>query len=173
MRRCGGYAFAVTMDKLRRYATPGVIIGALGVGFVLLALGAAALFFWMPPLLAANEPAEMALTVIPGPSSTPQPPTASPPPTSTATATISPLLPGEMGVGSYVQVINTGVGLNIRSQPTTSGDVEFLGYDSEVFIVRDGPVEADGFTWWYLVTPVDETRAGWAAATYLEVVANP
>ena len=78
-----------------------------------------------------------------------------------------------MGVGSYVQVVNTGVGLNIRSQPTISGDVEFLGYDAEVFIVRDGPVEADGFTWWYLVTPVDETRAGWAAATYLEVVANP
>lgn len=79
-----------------------------------------------------------------------------------------------MGIGAYVQVIGTGgVGLNIRSAPGLVGNIEFLGYDAEVFEVRDGPQEADGLTWWYVVTPVDENRAGWAAAEYLEVVANP
>jgi hypothetical protein len=48
-----------------------------------------------------------------------------------------------------------------------------LGYDAEVFEVLDGPVEADGFVWWFVVTPVDEDRAGWAAASFLAIVANP
>lgn len=90
------------------------------------------------------------------------------------TPTFVPLQSGEMGIGSFVQITGTGgVGLNIRSGPGLSNDVQFLGYDAEVFEVRDGPVEADGLTWWYLVTPVDESRAGWAAADYLSVVANP
>jgi len=77
-------------------------------------------------------------------------------------------------MGSFVQIMGTeGVGLNIRSAPGLNSEVQFLGYDAEVFEVRDGPVEADGLTWWYLVTPVDASRAGWAAASYLSVVANP
>lgn len=161
-------------ENLRRFATPGVVISALILGVVLLALAAAAFIFWLPPLAAANEPPQAALTLIPGPTSTPQPPSPTPPPTSTTTPTLSPLLPDEMGIGSYVQIVGTeGTGLNVRDNPGLDTNIEFLGYDSEVFIVRDGPVEANGFTWWYLVTPVDESRAGWAAADYLSIVANP
>lgn len=164
----------VNWENLRRYATSGVVTIALSLGVVLIALVAAAMIFWLPPLATANEPPEAALTLIPGPTSTAQPPSPVPAPTSTVTPTLIPLQPNEMGVGSYVQIVGTeGTGLNIRDNPGLTTNIEFLGYDSEVFIVRDGPMEADGFTWWYLVTPVDESRAGWAAADYLSVVANP
>lgn len=161
-------------ENLRRYATRGVVLSALFLGAALLALAGAALLFWLPPLPSANEVPEAALTVIPAPTSTSQPPSPTSPPTSTATPTLSPLLPDELGIGSYVQIVGTeGTGLNIRDNPGLNTNIEFLGYDAEVFIVRDGPQEADGFTWWYLVTPVDESRAGWAAADYLSIVANP
>jgi hypothetical protein len=79
-----------------------------------------------------------------------------------------------IGVGSYVQITGTsGTGLNIRENPSLSADVRFLGYDAEAFEVRDGPYQADGFIWWYLVTPVDETRSGWAVDDYLSLVYNP
>ena len=42
----------------------------------------------------------------------------------------------------------------------------FLAYDSEVFVIQDGPREVDGYVWWYLVAPYDETRVGWAAADF-------
>lgn len=158
----------------RRYATPGVILTAISLAAALLALSAFWFFFLSTSPQNPAEAPEAALTLLPGPSSTPPDPTSTPIPTSTVTATFSPLQPGEMGVGSYVQIVGTeGDGLNIRSAPGLASGVQFLGYDAEVFEVRDGPREVDGFTWWYLVTPVDEARAGWAAATYLSLVANP
>ena len=159
-------------ELLRPYFTRGVVLSAIGLGALFTVAAAVALFVFLPP--AASEPPQAALTWIPGPSKTPQPPTATLVPTSTATATFAPLQSGELGIGSFVQIVGTeGVGLNIRSGPGLNNDVQFLGYDAEVFEVRDGPVEADGLTWWYLVTPVDQSRAGWAAADYLSVVANP
>ncbi len=61
----------------------------------------------------------------------------------------------------------------MRSFAGLDGQVNFLGYDEEVFIVSDGPVESDGFVWWHLVTPVDKDRTGWAASSFLSLVANP
>ena len=66
-----------------------------------------------------------------------------------------------------------GEGLRIRSTPGLNGETVFRGEESEVFVVRDGPQTADGYTWWYLVAPYDETRAGWAAADFLAVVPSP
>ncbi|MEX1248542.1 MAG: SH3 domain-containing protein [Anaerolineales bacterium] len=162
----------MNLSNLRRYATRGVILTALALGILFTGIGAFALFWYLPP--AADEAPLAAFTWIPGPTNTPQPPTATSVPTSTTTPTFAPLESGELGIGSYVQITGTGgVGLNVRSQPSLTGEVQFLGYDAEVFEVRDGPVDADGYTWWYLVTPVDEGRAGWAAAAFLSVVANP
>jgi beta-xylosidase len=42
-----------------------------------------------------------------------------------------------------------------------------------MFIVQDGPVELDGYTWWQLIAPYDERRAGWAAAAFLEYIPPP
>lgn len=159
-------------EVLRPYFTRGVVLSAIGLGLLFTGAAAVALFAYLPP--SVNEAPQAGLTWIPGPSNTPQPPTATLEPTSTVTPTFAPLQSGELGVGSFVQIVGTeGAGLNIRSGPGLDAAIQFLGYDEEVFEVRDGPVEADGLTWWYLVTPVDETRAGWAAANYLSVVANP
>ncbi|MEX2143413.1 MAG: SH3 domain-containing protein [Anaerolineales bacterium] len=162
----------MNLVNLRRYATRGVILATIILSTMFIAAISFALFWYLPP--AVSEAPQAALTWVPGPTNTPQPPTATLVPTSTATATLAPLQSGEMGIGSYAQIAGTGgVGLNIRNAPGLSSEIQFLGFDAEVFEVRDGPVEADGITWWYLVTPVDENRAGWAAADYLSVVANP
>ncbi len=109
------------------------------------------------------------LTVIPAPTSTSSAP---------ATATIDPfaptVAPTGIAIGNYVQITGTeGEGLRIRSEPGLNGNPEFLGYDSEVFIVKDGPRDADGFVWWYLVAPYDQTRVGWAAEDFLTYIPAP
>jgi hypothetical protein len=84
-----------------------------------------------------------------------------------------PLQPEYEGVGpqKYVKIARTGgVGLRIRQEPGTSGEVVFIANESEVFIVIGGPVEKDGIIWWQLSTPYDETRSGWASADYLALI---
>ena len=76
-----------------------------------------------------------------------------------------------IGLGVFVQIQGTGQdGLRIRSGPGTDKATNFLGMDSEVFKVTDGPVQSDGFTWWFLVAPYDRNRNGWAASNYLTIV---
>lgn len=109
------------------------------------------------------------LTMIPAPTATPN---------ATPTATIDPFAPSPtptgLAVGGYAQISGTGGdGLRIRSAPGLSGEPVFLGLDSEVFLVKDGPREADGYVWWYIVAPYDEARAGWAAADFLTYIPAP
>ena len=109
------------------------------------------------------------LTVIAAPTST----SGAPP-----TATIDPFAPTPaptgIALGNYVQISGTeGEGLRIRAEPGLNGESQFLGYDLEVFLVKDGPREVDGFVWWYLVAPYDETRVGWAASDFLSYVPAP
>jgi hypothetical protein len=86
----------------------------------------------------------------------------------TATPTAQSVVIGGIGKGLYVQISGTGGdGLRLRSSASISSDVRFIGYESEVFLVTDGPQNADGYVWWYLTAPYDESRSGWAAATYL------
>lgn len=87
------------------------------------------------------------------------------------TATI---LPGEIGIGVYVQISGTqGTGLRVRIEPGLNTDSLFLGYDDEVFKVVDGPRQVDGYTWWKLSATYDATRSGWAAQDYLVVIQSP
>jgi hypothetical protein len=77
-------------------------------------------------------------------------------------------------LGAFVQVTGTGGdGLRMRSKPGLDGEILFLGLEDEVFRVDGGPQEADGFIWWLLVAPYDETIQGWAVSNYLEIVQNP
>jgi len=64
-------------------------------------------------------------------------------------------------------------GLRIRSAPGLNTETVFRGEESEAFLVKDGPQTVDGYTWWYVVAPYDDTRAGWAAAEFLAVVPPP
>lgn len=81
------------------------------------------------------------------------------------------LLPGSIGIGVFVQVSGTGGdGLRLRRGPGLGSEMQFLGLDGELFQVGDGPVDQDGYTWWFVVGSYDETRQGWAVADFLEVV---
>ncbi|MBW8012648.1 MAG: hypothetical protein FVQ83_15640 [Chloroflexi bacterium] len=153
---------------------PSVGLSAVGLALLFTAISLMYVWFTRPPRVPSGSPTA-ALSFIPGATSTP------PPPTLTPTLLVSPTqagpptpLPGEIGVGSLVQISGTGGdALNIRLEPGLSSEVFFLGFDAEVFEVGDGPRMADGFTWWYLVTPVDEDRSGWAASLYLLLVEIP
>ncbi len=97
-------------------------------------------------------------------------PTFTPPPMPTVTPTP---LPGTLAVGVYVEISGTGIGLRIRSAPGLDAPPLFIGADSEVFQITDGPRQADGYTWWYLVALYDATRAGWAVQDYLQPIPSP
>jgi hypothetical protein len=109
------------------------------------------------------------VTIIPAPTST-----SGAPPTPTIDPFAPTPAPTGIALGNYVQITGTnGEGLRIRSEPGLNSNPVFLGFDSEVFIVQDGPRTADGYTWWYLVAPYDQARAGWAAADFLTYIPPP
>jgi hypothetical protein len=93
------------------------------------------------------------------------------PPSPTPTETPVPQALADLGsisVGGLVEVYGTeGGGLRLRGDPSTAGTIMALAGESEIFTVQDGPVEADGRTWFYLVSPSDAARAGWAVGDFL------
>ncbi|MBN1231574.1 MAG: SH3 domain-containing protein [Anaerolineales bacterium] len=155
------------------YKTPIVLMGTVVVALVII-LVVLSLLIFLPGRSLSSASSTPLMTIIPGSTNTLAIPTSTVTPALTATSGIPPSpLPGMMGIGAVVQIYGTeGEGLNIRSEPGLDGKVNFLGYDSEVFEVVDGPEEVDGFSWWQLRSPADETRAGWAAANYLSVMTN-
>lgn len=100
-----------------------------------------------------NTPAEVTATMAPTQ-------TSSPPPSST-----------ELAVGSYVTVSGTeGDGLRMRDGPSLEGTIMRLAVENEVFQIQEGPVETDGYTWWYVVNPYDPDVSGWVVGNYLRLV---
>jgi hypothetical protein len=149
-----------------------VLIGALGIAGILLLITWISIGWTKPDPAREFGFAPADLTVIPAPTSTPDvTPTFTPDPLIFGTPTLAP---DTIGVGGYVQITGTnGEGLRLRADPGLNGTPVFLGYDEEVFQVREGPQNSDGYIWWYLVAPYDETRAGWAAADFLGAIPSP
>ncbi|MAT44430.1 MAG: hypothetical protein CL609_19015 [Anaerolineaceae bacterium] len=95
-------------------------------------------------------------------------------PSPTPELTTEPITTGGLKMGEYAQIYGTdGDGLRIRTGPGQSYNVNFIGLDSEVFLIIGGPEEADGYVWWHLEAPYDEGRNGWAAENYLRIVTTP
>jgi hypothetical protein len=158
-------------NGLSYYLNKWVVAGALAIG-ILLCLFIGAVLWLLGPSRANPEASPVEFTVIPAPTATP---TVSPFltlfPTATEAAYVSP---EGITIGAYVQISGTGGdGLRLRAAPGTDAELLFIGMEAEVFEVRDGPREANDFTWWYLVAPYDENRSGWAASRYLQVVSPP
>jgi hypothetical protein len=116
------------------------------------------------------------LTIIPAPSVTHSPePSITPeiaavPPT----ATPRPSDTGEIGKGQLVEIHGTGGdNLRLRARPGLEASIAFLGVESEVFEVLDGPQEVDGYTWWYLRNPYNAEKTGWAVSVYLRPISSP
>lgn len=162
----------MNLNDLKSLLNIRVILGALGVAGLLILVTIFMIGWTRPDPIREFGFAPADLTVIPAPSSTPNvTPTYTPDPMLVGTPTLAP---DAIGVGGYVQIAGTqGEGLRLRSQPNLNGEPVFLGYDEEVFQVREGPQQADGYTWWYLVAPYDENRAGWAAADFLAAIPSP
>lgn len=147
-----------------------------GIVFACLLLGLTAIILAALRPESHSIPAGTALLqVIAAPSDTPVLPTALPSLTPTLEpGTPLPPLPGVIAVGALVEIKGTGVdGLRLRSEPGLQGKVQFVGIEAEVFRVDQGPHEADGYTWWFLVAPYDEKVQGWAVSNYLNIVQNP
>jgi hypothetical protein len=153
------------------YLNRWVIFGALAFAGILLLI-TLIIIGWTSPRFSPSvgfAPAD--LTMIPAPTHTPDAPII---PTNDPSIATPTLAADTIGINAYVQISGTeGEGLRIRSTAGLSGDTVFRGEEAEVFVVHDGPQTADGYTWWYLVAPYDETRAGWAAADFLAVVPSP
>jgi hypothetical protein len=150
---------------------PGVAWAAAGAVAGLVILGAVLVF--TAATRSANARRQIAnpvVTLVPRSTATEL---VRPSPTSFATETPAPVPvkdpnSGQIGVGLIVEVYGTeGDGLRLRADPSTAGAIQVLADETEVFSVQDGPVEADGQTWFYLVSPSDASRAGWAVSRYL------
>ncbi|MEP0804558.1 MAG: hypothetical protein HRF47_03670 [Chloroflexota bacterium] len=146
-----------------------VILGAFSLAGLLLLITVLSIGWTNPPQSPDVGFAPAHLTIIAAPTATPN---------VTPTATLDPFAPSStptgLAVGGYAQITGTGGdGLRIRAAPGLTGEPVFLGLDSEVFLVKDGPREADGYVWWYIVAPYDENRAGWAAADFLTFIPAP
>ena len=146
-----------------------VILGAILFAGLLTLLTAMSIGLTTPLQTSTIGFAPADLTMIPAPTSTSNAP---------ATPTIDPFAPSPtptgLALGNYAQITGTeGQGLRIRSAPGLDGEFVFLGFDSEVFLVKDGPQMVDGYVWWYLVAPYDDARAGWAASDFLTYIPAP
>jgi hypothetical protein len=154
-----------------------VLIAMVGIAALLLC-GSLAYILVMRPAAASSPNLSVTtseLTIIPAPSSTsrPLPPTLTPiPPTPLPSPTPAP---GQIAVGVYVEPVTGGEGLRVHTQPRLNADLAFPGvaFDSEVFLVTNGPEQADGYTWWYLTASYDTTRAGWAVQDFLKAIPSP
>ena len=146
---------------------PWVLVGSIITASLLL-IGA---FLAAGSIIPSNqlpEYGEAVLTVLPVPTYTPT----AVPPTLALTPTVE-IISG-IQVGSYVKIVGTeGEGLRLRKDPTLNGEIIYLGVEDEVFLVSDGPEDQDGYLWWFLKAPVNETRNGWAVSNYLQVEQNP
>ncbi len=161
-------------DFLRALFEPRVILGAVSIAGILFC--GSVFLLWMT----RSTPVEhgvptAALTIISIPTALSS---STPSPSKTGEPEQTPPLPlpttDSISIGAFVQVVGTGgEGLRLRAQPGLTSEVRLLGHESETFQVRDGPLEADGYVWWYLVSPNDESHSGWAVSNYLERLPNP
>ena len=154
---------------IKPYINRSVILGAIGFAGCLLIVTLVVIGWTSPRYSPTVGFAPADLTMIPAPTSTSNAP---------ATPTIDPFAPSPtptgLALGNYAQITGTeGQGLRIRAKPGLDGEFVFLGYDSEAFLVKDGPQTVDGYVWWYLVAPYDDTRAGWAASDFLTYIPAP
>jgi hypothetical protein len=75
---------------------------------------------------------------------------------------------GDIYVGAIVQVANTGgTGANMRSEPTTDGEVVDVLLDGTELEVIGESQESQGFVWWNVS---GEAGTGWIVADYLVLV---
>jgi hypothetical protein len=146
---------------------PWVIGGAILVASILLVVSFFAAGGFLPPATGSYQ-GRANITVIPIPTFTITPLPTAPQATSTVENVVG------IQPGGFVQISGTeGEGLRLRRNPSLNGEIIYLGLEGEVFEVVGGPEEVDGYLWWKLTAPLNETRSGWAVSNFLEPVQSP
>lgn len=89
-----------------------------------------------------------------------------PPPAPTAEPTQGPAV---IAIGATVEVGGTsGIGLSLRSGPSVAEPLVRVAKDGEQLVIVEGPVDADGYTWWKVHN--DLGADGWGAAAFMTLV---
>lgn len=166
--------FRTLRNFLRKFLNLKVILGAiifaLGVFAILVVL------LWSAKAKSlAPAPATAILHIIEAATATPIAPIATRTPIVTPT-TSQPEPPpsSNIAIGVYVQVSGTGGdGLRLHKEAGVSSEVRYIAIESEVFLVKDGPIDTDGYMWWLLQDPYTDNAAGWGVGNYLVIVQNP
>ena len=141
----------------------------VGVGAVLFALLLCGMFFllvWIltPETADSGAISKAIVTRLPAPTFTPMV-------DMTPTPVVYEGILDGIGIGMKVEIFDTGgSGLRFRTEPGIDAAIQFVAGDQDVFRVEGGPVEEDGFVWWYLVSDAGSKRSGWAVASYLQMV---
>jgi ABC-type transport system involved in multi-copper enzyme maturation permease subunit len=158
--------------SLRQWLSFKVILGA--ILFALIIFGVLLGVLWSAKGKAVSmPPATAILSIIAAPTITPPAPITTSTPTPEPTSAQNEPPSGDIAVGDYIQVTGTGGdGLRVHETAGVTSKVQYIAIDSEVFLVQDGPIEADGYTWWLLQDPYTENAVGWGVANYLAIVSN-
>lgn len=155
---------------MKKFLNPWVIAGTLVTASLLLVV----VYFVSGGVVAGREEPYQGgavITVIPVPTAT-----QTPQPTMTPVFLASPTVRMEDGIqlGGYVQVSGTeGEGLRLRTEPSLTGEIAYLGLEGEIFLVTGGPVEGGGYLWWQLEAPLNTSRKGWVVSSYLQPAQGP
>ena len=159
---------------IRSWLNIRVILGA--IFFAVCVFGILLAVLWSSKVKAITPISATAiLSVIQAPTETPPAPLTTVTPTLEPTTSPGEPLPhGEIVLGDYVQVVGTeGDGLRLHTSAGVSTDVRYVATESQVFLVKEGPVDTDGYIWWLLQDPYTENAWGWGVSNYLSVVQNP
>jgi len=68
-------------------------------------------------------------------------------------------------IGDVLTITEAGANLNLRETPSLDGAVLQKLQPGDTVTILDGPIESDGYTWWYMRTDADGAE-GWAVENY-------
>lgn len=160
-------SFPRTVNSNWLWAGLGVLLGTIAL-LVLIMIG-----YFTRQAHETTSPATPILVLITAPTvsiTIPQP-TETIEPLYTPTPALPPEAEGSLSQGRLVEVYGTGGdGLRLRDNTGLDSKIVSLAVESEVFELRDGPVEMDGYEWWFLVNPYNLEKTGWAVSTYLRAI---
>ncbi len=72
-----------------------------------------------------------------------------------------------LAAGALARVAAIADKLNLRAAPGLDGAVLGVLPAATPALVLGGPVDADGYHWWQVLTPAGDPRVGWVAGAYL------
>lgn len=156
------YSYRQGYDRARRRVRSGgrpPLAALFGFAALLALLGLGGWWLLSGGLVVPQAAEATAPTLAAAAAAAPAPP--APRPTAPLAPTLAPLPEPSLAPGAQAVVVNlNGAPLRARQQPGLTPIVARIPEGSSVTL-REGPVEADGYTWWRVEAP--DGVAGWVA----------